>query len=269
MQPVTDPDEAADGLSEDSDAALAREEAEAQEDADAAVPAWIVRQIDRVERAETDRRPKARQPRAKAQAPSSSSGLPSRWVAASSRATGSGETPETGAASLGADATVPAPAPESLEPTAEAAREDTEDAHGPTGSAAARKRTNTERVISLASFAPGSLHWYPHSQNFVAICRQPGHIECRKTRTAKELAGSRRGRAGQGRPIGLLCQWLRSAGQFATKDEHSAPAVLQAFTHDQRTEARQLFMALPEAADFAACERAQASNEAEEPERVP
>ena len=74
--------------------------------------------------------------------------------------------------------------------------------------------------------------------------------------------------AGSGRPIGHLVAWLQDAGSHSSRGHHVAakPA-----TYEKRVEARQLFMTLPHAEQFASEAERQidaAEGEGDEPLRV-
>ena len=104
----------------------------------------------------------------------------------------------------------------------------------------------------------GFLVHYPAEDCLVAVCLK--HKDCRKKRT---LLPGRRG--GQGRCIGFLTAWLNASADYDSQQAH-----VNAFTTtlQARREARQQFMRLPNAADWAAMERGhRAPGEEDEPVR--
>ena len=161
-------------------------------------------------------------------------------------------------AAAGSEDAVPAAAPAAVPVDASAAAAvDVSAAEMP---GASKKRTRTEKVLSVGE--SGSIHFYPHTQNFVAFCRVAGHTECRKSRTAK---ASRVGRPGQGRPLGLLMRWLMAAPDFSDKEAHAEQAVTSSFTQADRAAAREQFKRIPGADEFLGYERPAEAGEPEEP----
>ena len=116
------------------------------------------------------------------------------------------------------------------------------------------------------------ISFYRSNGTFQATCNTPGHVvdNCRLSRTSN--ASMSRGRAGQGRPIGLLASWclLSAELNLATKDAHRCPLMLHT-AHDRgaRIRGRVAAQACAGYAALAACERARRDGEDEEPETVP
>ena len=109
----------------------------------------------------------------------------------------------------------------------------------------------------------GRLRSYPHTNALHAICTNEGHGECRMERTCnphKSKSHTSGVFAGQGRPIGLLANWLYSHAEFASQQQH-----LRDFRHTRasRSEARANFMSEPGAGAF--CERAERPQREGEP----
>ncbi len=123
-----------------------------------------------------------------------------------------------------------------------------------------RRPEGPDDSIRVTSY--GEIRWNELSQRLIAVCKVPGHGDCRRSRTVN--SGTR---FGQGRPIGLLTHWLLQAE--TTKDGQShrkmtdAPIDLQ-----QRIEARKVFGALGSSAHFLNKERAPESGEEDEPEFI-
>ena len=111
--------------------------------------------------------------------------------------------------------------------------------------------------VHLDGACLGSLRFNPRFSTMTAHCQR--HDNCRKQRTV--LAGAR---SGQGRPIGYLTSWLLCARDHdeAATHVHQSDASL---SHEVRAAARARFMALPDAARFAAHERDLNRGESEEP----
>ena len=110
-----------------------------------------------------------------------------------------------------------------------------------------RSRTGTEVRFSTPV---GDLAFYPQNSTMSAFCTNPRHNDCRRNRTVKPSENIFR--QGQGRPIGLLMAWLQQSNDYATKDEH-VRWCNPGFRH--RQSGRSQFMALNDAARFAAHER--------------
>lgn len=103
----------------------------------------------------------------------------------------------------------------------------------------------------------GSLRYYHATGAMVAFCpfgRCSHTSDCRKQSTC--LPSGKR----SGRPIGLLVAWLELANEHSAKTTHVHSCRP---TFEQRKRAREWFMSLPDAANFADFEMAQVGPEAE------
>ena len=108
----------------------------------------------------------------------------------------------------------------------------------------------------------GEIRWNELSQRLIAVCKVPGHGDCRRSRTVN--SGTR---LGQGRPIGLLTHWLLQAE--TAKDGQSHRKMLDASIDlQQRIESRQVFETLEGSAHFLNKERSPESGEEDEPEFI-
>lgn len=117
-----------------------------------------------------------------------------------------------------------------------------------------------EEVFDLTPFGiPGELRY--NERGFMrAHCKRHG-AQCRRQRQTTP------GRAGAGRPIGSLVQWLREAEQHDNHLEHvcALPAMFR-----DRVTARNLFTTFPNADSFLNLERSQYSSEmSPEPPNIP
>ena len=227
------------------------------------MPPWILRQIDVAEKLKAVSKAKAK-PKAKAavMAQRISKWLPKNASSASrgpavpmpaepaSSSTDPMPMPREPASSSTDIPTAP-PASGSLPPAEAESRE--------TGS---RKRSYLEQICEVEDY--GSIHFYPNAQNFVAFCRAAGHQDCRKSRTCKAAVTA--ARHGQGRPLGMLAQWLFNSREHATREGHQAGAV---FAQSERLAARQRFLKLPGAEAMARNERPPEEGEGEEPSKSP
>ena len=120
-----------------------------------------------------------------------------------------------------------------------------------------KTRTHTEVVFELEH---GSIRFYPKSNVMQAFCRCAGHLDdCRKGRTT--VASEKR--EFQKRPLGYLASWLQDAADYSDKASHCHLYVPPSFAKRQR--AREYFLTLPGAADFAAHERPRQPGEPAEP----
>ena len=110
----------------------------------------------------------------------------------------------------------------------------------------------------------GKLRYVPANKVVFAIC--PLHPDCKMERTTRGRDHPEGSFAGQGRPLGLLCQWLFSHAEFDDQQSH-----LRKFrhTHASRAEARSQFLSREGAAEFSAtAERPQREGEESEPARI-
>ena len=112
----------------------------------------------------------------------------------------------------------------------------------------------------------GSLRFVPGMEIIVAKCHCSKHSDCRKERTIRSsnLKGSKT--KGQGRPLGLLCEWLSEASRFSDQKSH-----VHDFrsTHARRLQAREALYNMPGGREFAdLAERVQRPDEASEPDDI-
>ncbi|CAE7868087.1 unnamed protein product, partial [Symbiodinium necroappetens] len=151
---------------------------------------------------------------------------------------------------------------------------DAEAAVGAATSRAGRKKTGTEIVVPVGHY--GELHYYPPSNSCTAICRCKRHgNDCKKSRTFNELKNRSSGsrdreslRSGQGRPVGLLVQWLMCQDSHPDRQTHCDTALPLLFSLDERKTARAFFSSMPKADEILRRERAQKPGESEEPEFI-
>ena len=251
--------------SEETDSQASLEADEVLSDDDAPVAPWILRQIDVVEALSAKAKAKAK-PKSLAQ--KISKWLPRRGGRfgadpADAGDTGGADGLESAEPASSSRGPMPAAAAAGATPPAVSAEGGDEDlAAAASGS---RKRSYLEQICDVEGY--GSIHFYPPAQNFVAFCRQAGHEDCRKSRTCKP--SSMPARAGQGRPLGMLSQWLFCSKDHSTRASHQDQALLSSFTQADRLSARQRFLKLPGAEAMARNERARRDDEDEEPARVP
>ncbi|CAE7204850.1 unnamed protein product [Symbiodinium sp. CCMP2592] len=113
----------------------------------------------------------------------------------------------------------------------------------------------------------GVIRFNRHSKTLFAIC--PRHAKCQMERTCRPTVRDIKSAsvlAGQGRPVGLLMNWLASAQEFDSQQRHVHRFV---HTFSSRQESRQLFQTFEGAAAFAAAaERERREDEEEEPRRI-
>ena len=129
----------------------------------------------------------------------------------------------------------------------------------PEGHAKAAPRRGGGRTgqETLRFAAPsGSIVWYAHSQDMTAFCSAPGHVECRKTRTARPGI-----RPGQGRPLGFLMAWLEKGHEHVDQQSHVHHCRV---THEERRDGRLLLMQQAGWEEIANKERPQRGDEPEE-----
>lgn len=114
----------------------------------------------------------------------------------------------------------------------------------------------------------GQIHFYENNKSFTAFCRDPGHLDCRRSRTSLESKNpNTRKRAGQGRPLGMLAAWLAESSSYASASEH-VHAHVDVTDLTQRKKAREMLLALEGGTSLAEKERPQRPGEAEEPEGI-
>ena len=114
----------------------------------------------------------------------------------------------------------------------------------------------------------GYLKYHRKTQQIVAHCLRHGDRLCRLTRTVKGAAG--RARAGQGRPLGLLCAWLQASdrAELDSSEEHKHFSTLSPLSFEERMTARAEFTALPGHEQWLAIERPPRYEEDLEPEVI-
>ena len=106
------------------------------------------------------------------------------------------------------------------------------------------------------------------SKTIIAVCKHPGHGDCRRSRTTQGPVRQTARSAGQGRPVGLLMYFLQRGEDCADGAAHKkildSPAV--PITQEQRLAARRVFQSLPHAEHILKYERVRAAGEGDEPE---
>ena len=118
--------------------------------------------------------------------------------------------------------------------------------------------------ISELKMAVGEheLHFNLSGEYLRAHCN--AHPNCRRQRTVLPSSFATHNQ-GQGRPIGLLVDWLERANDFDSKASHMKA---KAPNHAQRDAARQRFKRMPNADEFLAVERVQQDDEYSEPDKI-
>ena len=124
-------------------------------------------------------------------------------------------------------------------------------------------------VAELRIDVPGGyLKYHRKTQQIVAHCQRHGDRMCRLTRTVKGAGG--RARAGQGRPLGLLCAWLQAGdkAELDSSEEHKQFSTISPISVEERMIARAEFTALPGHEQWLAIERPPRDEEDLEPEAI-
>jgi hypothetical protein len=114
----------------------------------------------------------------------------------------------------------------------------------------------------------GVLRYYAKKDQFVAHCPKKEEHGAACCLTRSTVAGARRG---QGRPLGLLLSWMKSAELFDGHDAHvrmKGDAGQLVRTFDERLGCRMEAMGLEQMVGFFAAEREKEAGEGEEPERI-
>ena len=127
----------------------------------------------------------------------------------------------------------------------------------------------TKRELELPGW--GRLRYYPHEKQLIAVCERHRKADCRMQRTVVENPRAQSSRpgtvtAGQGRPLGLLMNWLRCQHDFDSQQTH-----IHEYKHDLpgRQEARAWFLsAFAEAPEWADLERPKREGEDDEPSKI-
>ena len=76
------------------------------------------------------------------------------------------------------------------------------------------------RALFVLHVAGGCLKYYGMSENLVAECGNAAHGKCHKTKVTTLPPAGKRGKKGQGRPVGALAAWLAQGADRGTKEEH-------------------------------------------------
>eukprot|EP00439_Symbiodinium_sp_Y106_P071802 s1373_g13.t1 len=127
------------------------------------------------------------------------------------------------------------------------------------------------RKTEYAVGGHGRLRHYEHINVLQAICTAPGHGDCRMERSLRAHRTAKKSgttRWGQGRPVGLLVNWLRSQSEFHDQQSH-----MHEFRHtlQSREDARAWWFATLSQQDrdlITALERPQREGEGMEPEAI-
>ena len=107
----------------------------------------------------------------------------------------------------------------------------------------------------------GELRFNPADNFFRAHCPNPDHGKnCSRRRAAFQ------GRQGQGRPLGLLLDWLKEGRYHASRQEHMA---MRVGPYERRLAARNEFQGVSGIDRFTANERARFDGEEAEPRSIP
>ena len=117
--------------------------------------------------------------------------------------------------------------------------------------------------VSVAHGSAGDIRYNALSESFLAVCKQPGHGDCRRSRTSRAAKTLNERSAGQGRPLGLLAAWLDAGSRRSTGDAHKAS--ITDITREDRVRSRAAFQALPDAQLVGVFERDRREGEPEEP----
>lgn len=125
------------------------------------------------------------------------------------------------------------------------------------------KTPRASRVSEVRIDFEGSQLRYNISTEFIrAHC--PIH-DCSRQRSTRPSDSKTRKAQGQGRCLGALVQWLREAASFDSKDLHMKAPIA---SYNLRKAARDEFMKVPGAKDFATYERPCREGEGEEPTEI-
>ncbi len=106
----------------------------------------------------------------------------------------------------------------------------------------------------------GEIRYNVQGNFFRAHC--PIHENCQRRRAA--TASDRL--LGQGRPLGLLTHWLKTASLYDSKQVHMAAGV---GNFSERSAAREALLAMPHSVEFSRHERCVRATEGPEPSRIP
>ena len=113
----------------------------------------------------------------------------------------------------------------------------------------------------------GELRYNPLSKRIIAVCRNPLHGDCRRSRTTMPAARDSARFLGQGRPVGILVHFLMHSDDFEDGEKHRA-MLKEIIPLEDRKSARAAFEALDESDVILSEEREKRSNEADEPDQI-
>lgn len=105
------------------------------------------------------------------------------------------------------------------------------------------------------------------TQRLIAVCKRPGHGDCRRSRTVQESTRDSSRYKGQGRPVGLLVHFLLVADQYEDGKAHRA-ILEKEIPFEDRMNARTYFESLPNSRAVLGEERGKRVAEGEEPEHI-
>ena len=127
------------------------------------------------------------------------------------------------------------------------------------------RRLAAEVTVSLPG--GGKIAYYSNKAAFEATCPNPAHGHCVLTRTSKARQSRQHGLVA-GRPLGLMCCWLKHA-DVADKAAHwHLPSWHDWCSQDARVEARRALAQLPGGPALLAWEREKAEGELSESENL-
>lgn len=113
----------------------------------------------------------------------------------------------------------------------------------------------------------GEIRFNALSNRLIAVCKHPGHGDCRRSRTTQAaVRGAVRFR-GQGRPLGLLTHFLLSADQYPDGPSHRKTLV-ESIPLEERKSARAHFVALADSEVMSSKEREKQADEDDEPDFI-
>lgn len=119
---------------------------------------------------------------------------------------------------------------------------------------------SSEDVYTLQVRHFGEIRYNERAKTMQAVCRNPGHEDCRKTKTTDPKSKN-----SSGRPLGFLIAWLEDCFGWDTKlnHVHSCKPSLES-----RQKAREWFERNSTNPDFGTFEKARRPNEPSEPTKV-
>ena len=125
-----------------------------------------------------------------------------------------------------------------------------------------RPRVGPDLAVEVTSTS--EMRYNELSGRITAVCKMPGHGDCRRSRTTSE--GAQR-YPGQGRPLGLLTHFLLTASQYPDGPSHRKALDSQVEFASRKT-ARDHFKSLPGSESITREERKIREGEQEEPETI-